>query len=79
AMPLYVVYSFVQGAAFSMADIVNLRMHSFGNIEILTRTPMAIKAGIGMDVIKFIWVTDLYAVGMYFIAKFMIQKFNLET
>lgn len=38
AMPLYVVYAFVQGAAFAMADIVNLRMHSFGNIEFLTYT-----------------------------------------
>ena len=49
AMPLYLVYAFVQGAAFAMADVVNLRVHSFGNIEFLTRTPMAIKAGIGMD------------------------------
>lgn len=43
AMPLYLVYAFVQGAAFAMADVVNLRVHSFGNIEFLTRTPMAIK------------------------------------
>ena len=56
AMPLYLVYAFVQGAAFAMADIVNLRVHSFGNIEFLTRTPMAIKAGIGMDLVNFIWV-----------------------
>ncbi|MDC2824661.1 PTS transporter subunit IIBC [Rodentibacter pneumotropicus] len=79
AMPLYIVYALVQGAAFSMADIVNLRMHSFGNIEFLTRTPMAIKAGIGMDVINFIWVSILFAVAMFFIANFMIKKFNLAT
>lgn len=79
AMPLYIVYALVQGAAFAMADIVNLRMHSFGNIEFLTRTPMAIKAGIGMDVINFIWVSILFAVAMFLIANFMIKKFNLAT
>ena len=79
ATPLYLVYSLVQGAAFAMADVVNLRMHSFGSIEFLTRTPIAISAGIGMDIINFIWVTVLFAVIMYFIANFMIQKFNYAT
>ena len=79
ALPLYIVYALVQGCAFAMADIVNLRVHSFGNIEFLTRTPMAIKAGIGMDVINFIWVSILFAVAMFFIANFMIKKFNLAT
>lgn len=79
AMPLYIVYALVQGAAFAMADIVDLRMHSFGNIEFLTRTPMALKAGLAMDLINFVWVTALFAVIMYFIANFMIKKFNLAT
>ena len=79
AMPLYLVYAVVQGAAFAMADIVNLRVHSFGAIEFLTRTPMTIKAGLGMDIFNFIWVTILFAVIMYFIANFMIQKFNYAT
>lgn len=79
ALPLYIVYALVQGCAFAMADIVDLRVHSFGNIEFLTRTPMAIKAGIGMDVINFIWVSILFAVVMFFIANFMIKKFNLAT
>ena len=79
ATPLYLIYSFVQGAAFAMADIVNLRVHSFGSIEFLTRTPMAINAGLGMDIINFIWVTVLFAVIMYLIANFMIQKFNYAT
>lgn len=79
ALPLYIVYALVQGSAFAMADIVDLRVHSFGNIEFLTRTPMAIKAGIGMDVINFIWVSILFAVAMFFIANFMIKKFNLAT
>lgn len=79
ATPMYLVYSLVQGAAFAMADVVNLRMHSFGSIEFLTRTPLAINAGLGMDIINFIWVTALFAVIMYFIANFMIQKFNYAT
>lgn len=79
ATPMYLVYSLVQGAAFAMADVVNLRMHSFGSIEFLTRTPIAISAGIGMDIVNFIWVTVLFAVIMYFIANFMIQKFNYAT
>ena len=79
ATPLYLVYSLVQGAAFAMADVVNLRMHSFGSIEFLTRTPLAVNAGLGMDIINFVWVTVLFAVIMYFIANFMIQKFNYAT
>ena len=79
ATPMYLVYSLVQGAAFAMADVVNLRMHSFGSIEFLTRTPIAISAGIGMDIVNFVWVTVLFAVIMYFIANFMIKKFNYAT
>ncbi len=74
AMPLYLVYAVVQGCAFAMADIVNLRVHSFGNIEFLTRVPMGIKAGLGGDIFNFVWVTLLFAVLMYFIANFMIKN-----
>ncbi|WP_165212248.1 PTS transporter subunit IIBC [Streptococcus tangpeifui] len=79
AMPLYLVYAFIQGCAFAMADLVHLRLHSFGNIELLTRTPMAIKAGLGVDVINFIWVSVLFGLITYFIGNFMIQKMNLAT
>ena len=79
ATPLYLVYSVVQGVAFAMADIVNLRVHSFGSIEFLTRTPMAINAGLGWDVVNFIWVSVVFGVAMYFIANFMIQKFKFAT
>ncbi|KYP19863.1 PTS transporter subunit IIBC [Streptococcus parauberis] len=79
ALPLYIVYAVVQGASFAMADLINLRVHSFGNIELLTRTPMAIKAGLGMDLFNFVWVSILFAVIMYFIADFMIKKMNLAT
>ncbi|AGM98083.1 PTS transporter subunit IIBC [Streptococcus iniae] len=79
AMPLYLVYAVVQGASFAMADLVNLRVHSFGNIELLTRTPMAIKAGLGMDLINFVWVSLLFGLIMYLIADFMIKKMKLAT
>ena len=79
ATPMYLVYSLVQGAAFAMADVVNLRMHSFGSIEFLTRTPMAINAGLALDIFNFVWVTVLFGFIMYFIANFMIKKFNYAT
>ena len=79
ATPLYLVYAFVQGAAFAMADLVHLRVHSFGSIEFLTRTPMAINAGLALDVFNFVWVTVLFGFIMYFIANFMIKKFNYAT
>ena len=79
ATPLYIIYALVQGAAFAMADLVNLRVHSFGSIEFLTRTPMAINAGLALDVFNFVWVTVLFAFIMYFIANFMIKKFNYAT
>ena len=79
ATPLYIIYALVQGCAFAMADIVNLRVHSFGSIEFLTRTPLAINAGLAMDIVNFIWVTVLFGVIMFFIANFMIKKFDYAT
>ncbi|CAI3410401.1 PTS transporter subunit EIIC [Enterococcus cecorum] len=79
AVPLYVVYSFIQGAAFASADLISLRVHSFGNIELLTRTPLAIKAGLGGDLINFILVSIGFGVFTYFLANFLIKKFNFAT
>ena len=79
ATPLYLIYAFVQGAAFAMADLVHLRVHSFGSIEFLTRTPMALNAGLAVDIFNFVWVTVLFGFIMYFIANFMIKKFNYAT
>lgn len=79
AVPLYIVYSVIQGAAFAMADILPLRVHSFGNIELLTRTPLAIKAGLGNDLINFVICVILFGVLTYFVANFLIKKFNYAT
>ncbi|MBQ7901543.1 MAG: PTS transporter subunit EIIC [Clostridia bacterium] len=79
AIPLYIVYSVIQGIAFAMAGIINLRLHSFGNIEFLTRLPMSLRAGLGWDIINFlICVVVFFAVG-YFVAYFMIGKFAYAT
>lgn len=79
AVPLYIVYAFIQGAAFASADLINLRVHSFGNIELLTRTPLAIKAGLGGDLIHFVLVSIGFGVFTYFLASFLIKKFNFAT
>lgn len=43
AMPLYIVYAILQGCAFAMASIIHLRLHSFGNLEFITRIPMSLQ------------------------------------
>ena len=54
AMPLYIVYAILQGCAFAMAGIIHLRLHSFGNLEFITRIPMSLQAGLGGDIINFV-------------------------
>lgn len=76
---LYVVYAILQGLAFASADIVNLRLHSFGNLELVTRLPIAFKAGLGGDVLNFVIVCIVFFVVTYFITNFMIKKFNIAT
>ncbi len=79
ALPLYVVYAVLQGCAFAMAGIVHLRLHSFGNLEFVTRVPMSLKAGLGGDLINFvICVVAFFAVG-YAVAYVMIDKFAFAT
>lgn len=79
AIPLYVIYAVLQGCAFAMAGIINLRLHSFGNLELLTRIPMSLKAGLAGDIINFlICVVVFFAIG-YFLAYFMIGKFKFAT
>ncbi len=79
ALPLYVVYAVLQGCAFAMAGVIDLRLHSFGNLEFLTRVPMSLKAGLSGDMIHFIICCVAFFVIGYFIAYFMIGKFNFAT
>ena len=79
ALPLYIVYAILQGCAFAMSGIIHLRVHSFGNLEFFTRIPMSIKAGLAGDVINFVICCIVFFVIGYFVAYFMIGKFNFAT
>jgi PTS system glucose-specific IIC component len=76
---LYIVYAITTGLAFAIVDIIDIRVHSFGFIELLTRTPMIIKAGLWMDIVNFV-LACLVFFGLNFgIANFMIKRFNFPT
>ena len=79
ALPLYIVYAILQGCAFALAGIFDLRLHSFGNLEFLTRVPMSVEAGLAGDIVNFIIaVVAFFAIG-YFVSYFMIGKFRFAT
>lgn len=79
AIPMYILYSVLQGCAFAMADIIPLRLHSFGNIEFIARIPMMIRAGLGGDIINFVICCVAFGVIGYFVAYFMIGKLKFAT
>ncbi|MGL4911216.1 MAG: PTS transporter subunit IIBC [Romboutsia sp.] len=76
---LYVAYAILTGLAFALADIINLRVHAFGFIEFLTRTPMLIKAGLTTDLINFA-LSCVAFFGLNFVTfNFLIKKFDIAT
>lgn len=76
---LYVAYSIITGIGFALADIIQLRVHSFGFIEFLTRTPMMVHAGLVRDIINFV-ISCLAFFGLnYGIFNILIKKFNIPT
>lgn len=79
AIPLYVVYALLQGCAFALAGIFDLRLHSFGNVELATRLPMSIRAGLGGDLINFLVASVLFFAVGYLISYFMIKKLRYAT
>ena len=79
AFPLYIVYAVIQGLAFALSGVIHLRLHSFGNLELLTRIPLAIEAGLTGDIINFvIAVIVFFGIG-YGVAYFMIGVFKFAT
>lgn len=76
---LYVVYSVIAGIGFAMADILNLRVHAFGFIELITRTPLMINAGLLGDVINFLLVAVAFFFANFGIMSILIKKFNIAT
>lgn len=79
AIPLYIVYAILQGCAFALSGVINLRLQSFGNLEFLTRVPMSVKAGLVGDIIHFLIAVVVFFVIGYFVAYFMIGKFKFAT
>ena len=79
ALPLYVVYAILQGCAFAMAGIMDLRLHSFGNIEFITRVPMSLKAGLAGDIINFLICVVVFFVIGYLVAYVLIGKLKFAT
>ena len=76
---LYIVYAVMTGLAFAVVDIINIRVHSFGIIELITRTPMIIKAGLWLDLVNFVIACLVFFGLNFWVANFMIRKFNFPT
>ena len=76
---LYVVYAVIAGLGFAIADIINLRVHAFGFIELVTRSPLMINAGLTKDLINFIIVAVVFFFLNYFVFSFLIKKFKIAT
>lgn len=76
---LYVAHAILTGLAFAMVDFFDLRVHAFGMIELATRIPMMISAGIGGDLINFVLACLAFFGVNYGIFRFLIKKLNLPT
>lgn len=76
---LYVVYAVITGIGFALADIIHLRVHAFGFIEFLTRTPMMVNAGLILDLINFFITCVVFFFLNYGVFSFLIKKFNIPT
>ncbi|PSV96027.1 PTS transporter subunit IIBC [Photobacterium iliopiscarium] len=76
---LYVAHAILTGLAFALVDLIDLRVHAFGLIELITRVPMMISAGIGGDLISFVMVCIAFFSINYALFRLLIIKFNLPT
>ena len=79
APALYGVYAILQGISFALADVIHLRVHSFGTLEFMTRIPMSVNAGLVWDVVNFIISCVVFFFLAYFISYWMIGKFKFAT
>ena len=76
---LYVAYAVITGIGFALADFINLRVHAFGSIELITGIPMMLSAGIGGDVVNFIVTSAAFFLLNFGVFNFLIKKFNIGT
>lgn len=79
APALYAVYAVIQGASFALADLIHLRVHSFGNLEFITRLPLSVKAGLTGDVINYVISCLVFFAISYFVAYYLIGRFKMAT
>lgn len=76
---LYVAHAVLTGVAFALVDVMDLRVHAFGLIELVTRIPMMVSAGIGGDLVRFALVSIVFFGVNYGLFRVLIVKFNLPT
>lgn len=76
---LYGAYAVITGIGFAVADLINVRVHAFGFVELLTRIPMFAKAGLVMDLVNFALVSAAFFALNYFVFNLLIKKLNLAT
>ena len=79
APALYAVYALLQGCAFALAGVVDLRLHAFGLIELLTRVPMSLRAGLGGDIARFAVACAVFLGVGFVTASVMIRRFGYAT
>lgn len=75
---LYVIYAVLTGVAFALADVMHLRIHAFGAIELLTRIPLIAKAGLIGDLIRFIGVCVFFFFLNFFTFRFVIKSSTMR-
>ncbi|AJD92450.1 PTS trehalose transporter subunit IIBC [Jeotgalibacillus malaysiensis] len=76
---LYIVYAVLTGVSFALVDLIDLRIHAFGFIEFLTRTPLIVNAGLTRDLINLILVSVVMFAVNFGAAYFLIKRFNFPT
>lgn len=76
---LYVAYAILTGLAFALVDIISLRVHSFGFLELLSRIPLMMKAGLYKDLINFVIVSGGFFFADYWLFNVIIKKYDLPT
>ncbi|WP_315077959.1 PTS transporter subunit IIBC [uncultured Clostridium sp.] len=76
---LYGVYAVITGIGFALADIISLRIQAFGFVELLTRVPMFVRAGLSMDLVHFVISGVAFFFLNYFTFSFLIKKFKIAT
>ncbi|NOH51160.1 PTS transporter subunit IICB [Vibrio rotiferianus] len=76
---LYVAHAVLTGVAFALVDVMDLRVHAFGLIELVTRIPMMTSAGIGGDLVRFALVSIVFFGVNYGLFRVLIVKLKLPT